>query len=548
MANDGVSACKGHIDKILGKGGGVFFIDEAYQLVSGNSPGGKAVLDFLLAEIENLTGKIVFVLAGYHKQMEAFFAHNPGIPSRIPIQMEFEDYSDQELQKIFCYHVSTKYKGSMQIEGGMAGLYVRIVARRIGRGRGRDGFGNAREVQNRFSQIADRQAKRLRIERRAGLKPDDHLLTKEDLIGPEPSAALSNNAEWIELQGLIGLDSVKDSVRVLLDGIQYNYHRELEEKPLVQYSLNRCFVGSPGTGKTSVAKLYGRILADIGLLSNGEGRSLHLYVNQCNFYLTTIVVLKNPADFVGNVLGASESNTKGILASTLGKVLIIDEAYMLAGGSTPDRFKIAVIDTIVAEVQSTPGEDRCVLLLGYKDQMEEMFRDVNPGLARRFPLDSAFVFEDFNDVEIGQILDLKLKTIGYNVTDQARNVALEVIQRARCKLNFGNAGEVDIILDRAKALHQKHLKSNKVQQRDTFEAVDFDPDFDRGQRAATNLPRLFQDVIGMEALIKQLQDYQNTAANLKALGMDPREQIPFNFLFKGPPGKQLNFHQNRIES
>jgi hypothetical protein len=60
-------------------------------------------------------------------------------------------------------------------------------------------------------------------------------------------------------------------VQALLEGIQFNYYRELEEKPLVQYSLNRCFIGSPGTGKTSVAKLYGRILADIGLLTNGEG-------------------------------------------------------------------------------------------------------------------------------------------------------------------------------------------------------------------------------------------------------------------------------------
>ena len=241
-------------------------------MVSGNSYGGKAVLDFLLAEIENLTGKVVFVLAGYHKQMEAFFAHNPGIPSRIPIQMEFQDYSDQELQHIFVRYIGDKYKGSMRIEHGMAGLYVRIVARRIGRGRGRDGFGNAREVQNRIARISECQAKRLHKERRAGLRPDDNLLTKEDLIGPEPSIALRSNEAWIKLQKLIGLDSVKDSVRVLLDGIQYNYRRELEERPLVQYSLNRCFLGSPGTGKTSVAKLYGRILADIGLLSNGEGR------------------------------------------------------------------------------------------------------------------------------------------------------------------------------------------------------------------------------------------------------------------------------------
>jgi hypothetical protein len=252
------------------------------------------------------------------------------------------------------------------------------------------------------------------------------------------------------------------------------------------------------------------------------------------------VVVKNPADFVGSVLGGSEANTKGILASTVGKVLIIDEAYMLASGGTGDTYKVAVIDTIVAEVQSTPGEDRCVLLLGYKDQMEEMFRDVNPGLARRFPLESAFVFEDFNDEEIRCILDLKLKDVGFNATDQAKKVAMEVVRRARNQPNFGNAGEVDIILDRAKALHQKHMTAGKVKDFDTFEAIDFDPDFDRGERAATNLPALFQDVVGCEDLILKFQGYQTTAANMKNLGMDPREQLPFSFLFKGPPGRQTH--------
>ncbi|KAF2742814.1 P-loop containing nucleoside triphosphate hydrolase protein [Sporormia fimetaria CBS 119925] len=504
LANDGVSACKAHIDNILEAGGGVFFIDEAYQLVSGNSPGGKAVLDYLLAEMENLT---------------AFFSHNPGIPSRIPIRMEFQDYEDRELQQIFCQYIDKKYSGRMKIEDGMKGLYVRIVARRIGRGRGRDGFGNAREVQNKISQVIERQSKRLNKERRAGTLPDDYLLTKEDLIGPEPSSVLKNNVAWTKLQKLIGLSSVKQSVQVLLDGIQTNYQLELQEKPIIQYSLNRCFIGSPGTGKTSVAKLYGRILADIGLLSLGE------------------VVVKNPADFVGNVIGGSEANTKAILASTIGKVLIVDEAYMLAkgGGSNGDPFKAAVIDTIVAEVQSAPGEDRCVLLLGYKDQMEEMFRDVNPGLARRFPLESAFVFEDFNDVEIRQIFDLQLKDIGFHATDQAKKVVMEVIQRARNRPNFGNAGEVDIVLDRAKALHLKHKSCGKVKDLGRFEAIDFDPDFDRGERAATEISALFQDVVGCEDLVKQFRGYQTTAANMKALGMDPQEQLPFNFLFKGRP-------------
>jgi hypothetical protein len=84
--------------------------------------------------------------------------------------------------------------GKMKVEDGFRCLYVRIISRRIGRGRGRDGFGNAREVQNRLSQITEWQAKRLRKERRAGLKPDDCLLIKEGIIRPEPASVLKKNA------------------------------------------------------------------------------------------------------------------------------------------------------------------------------------------------------------------------------------------------------------------------------------------------------------------------------------------------------------------
>src|SRR5205809_2549875 len=103
----------------------------------------------------------------------------------------------------------------MKVEGGMRGLYARIVARRIGRGRGREEFGNARAVANAFDRMAERQAKRLRRERRDGLNPDDLEMTKEDLLGPEPSKALKDNASWSKLQNLIGLNAVKQSVQVL---------------------------------------------------------------------------------------------------------------------------------------------------------------------------------------------------------------------------------------------------------------------------------------------------------------------------------------------
>lgn len=272
LSADGVNACKKLIQDVLEAGGGAIFIDEAYQLTSGTSSG-THVLDFLLAEVENLTGKIVFILAGYRKPMEKFFAHNPGLPSRFPYELQFEDYGDEELRRIFEHHVRKQFEGRMKAEQGPDGLYCRIATKRVGYKRGHEGFGNARAVENALADIRSRQAKRLQQERRAGKNPDDFLFTREDLIGPEPVHALDGNKSWEKLKSLIGLKAVKQSVQVLLDSIRINYERELAEQPLLHFNLNRVFLGSPGTGKTTVAKLYGQVLADIGLLSNGEGMS-----------------------------------------------------------------------------------------------------------------------------------------------------------------------------------------------------------------------------------------------------------------------------------
>ncbi|PLN78187.1 P-loop containing nucleoside triphosphate hydrolase protein [Aspergillus taichungensis] len=527
LANDGVSGCKKILDKILEDGGGAMFIDEAYQLTQ-SSFGGTQVLDFLLAEVENLTGKMVFILAGYQRPMEKFFAHNVGLPSRFPHELKFHDYDDSELLRILERGIQSRWSQQMKVEGGLGGLYCRIVSRRVGRGRGTEGFGNARAIENVISKIADRQADRLKKARRGSKSlVDNLLLTREDLIGQEPAQALEGSKAWKKLKAMIGLEAVKESINALLGTIGWNYKRELSEKHPIEYSLNKVFLGSPGTGKTTVAKLYGQILVDLGLLSNGE------------------VVIKNPSDLIGSALGESEKNTKGILSSTAGKVLVIDEAYGLFAGGTStegtsqsDPYRAAVVDTIVAEVQSTPGEDRCVLLLGYKDQMHQMFQNVNPGLSRRFPMDQAFVFEDFTKEQMDSILTLKLKGLDLGITERGRAVALEMIERARNRLNFGNAGEIDILLNSAKMRLQKRISSllgADYEPASVFDAPDFDEDYDRADRGA-NVADMFEGVVGAEDIISKLEAYQQLVKRLRALNMEVGEEVPYNFLFRGPPG------------
>lgn len=226
-----------------------------------------------------------------------------------------------------------------------------------------------------------------------------------------------------------------------------NYYREISGMKLVETPLHRVFLGPPGTGKTTVAKLYGQILAETGLFSTQE------------------VVYKTPADFIGRYIGESEAKPSEIINSTAGKVLIIDDAHMFYHRTRPgttdesDEFRLGCIDVLVSSIHNTPREDRCVILVGYPEMMEEMFRKSNAGLRRRFPLEEAFRFADYNDQRLNEILGLKMEAEGIIATESAMEVAAEVLRRARDRLNFGNGGDVETLLNQARIRHQKRTST-----------------------------------------------------------------------------------------
>jgi replication-associated recombination protein RarA len=228
----GIRSIQEKIQGILDGGGGTIFVDEAYQLTNSGTSYGREVLDFLLTEMENNTGKLVFIFAGYNREMERFLEHNPGLQSRVPYTLQFDDYSNDELMDMFESMLHTRYQGKMSVADvdGIRGLYGRIVIRRLGRGRGRRGFGNARALENVVQRIEERQAARLKKQRREGLRTDDFVLIKEDLIGPNPTDVLVQSAEYKKLQGMLGLQNVKKSVDNLFEMAKTNYERELREK------------------------------------------------------------------------------------------------------------------------------------------------------------------------------------------------------------------------------------------------------------------------------------------------------------------------------
>lgn len=512
LIDERVEGLKKQLDTIEKEGGGILFIDEAYQLDPKNDRDGKQILNYLLEVMETKIGTLVVAVAGYKKEMEKLLEFNPGLESRFPHRFQFADYTDEELLSIFQGLMSADGKSFHFRDNDVK--YARIAVRRLGRMRGKDGFGNARAVQNVYDAILRRQTTRLLAEKKQGKNPDLFELQREDILGPPPSQVEETSAAWRELKNMIGLEKVKQSIYNLFELVKTNCMLEEEEKPLRQIALNRLFLGNPGTGKTTVAALYAKILGELGLLSKGE------------------VVLKTASDFIGSVLGASEENTKKILESAIGSVLVIDEAYGLYSdngiGNSSDPYKTAVINTIVEQVQNVPGEDRCVIMLGYKEDMQRMIKNSNQGLSRRFQIEDAFEFEDYNDEQLLQILELKMKKRGLTASLDAKVAGVEVLAKQRKLPNFGNGGAVENLLSRAVLKMQKRSnKSSQLIEEDLAEPIEELSD-----------QSLFGDLVGCQNIIEVLKEYRDTinAAKLKGKDAVAEGLLELNFRFVGSPG------------
>ena len=171
-----------------------------------------------------------------------------------------------------------------------------------------------------------------------------------------------------------------------------------------------------------------------------------------------------------------------------------------------------------------------------------MDQNVNPGLSRRFRLEEAFSFEDFDDSELLQILEKKLLEQDLDATDGAKRVAIDRLGRMRNLPNFGNAGEVENIITEAKTRCLARRALIRQGPLDIiFEAKDIDPDYNRASMATVNIEGLFEDIIGTESIVQQLKNYLKIAQTCRERELDFRQRIPTNFVFTGPPGEIHRF-------
>ncbi len=395
--------------------GGVLFVDEAYELAGGDKKDfGKEAIATLLTEMENKRKDFIVVFAGYTDEMEELLKTNSGLKSRITDIIEFPDYTEEELCKI-AEKIAAESKYHLT-DDGMKAFKIAIGRKKVDKK-----FGNAREVRNLLQEAMQKRGRRYLQNRSLSLTE----LSAED-FGVDLKEDVHKTAkEYLEeLDSMTGLASVKKDVRNITNRAKY-IMKEVEAGTMapnsIDMNMNLCFTGNPGTGKTSVARIYAHILHSIGLTKTDK------------------FIESSRDDFVAGYSGQTAIKTKELCEKAYGGVLFIDEAYSLVQGDN-DSFGKEALATLIKEMED--NRDKLVVILaGYTKEMKE-FMNFNSGVKSR--ISKYIEFEDYTAEELRVIFDKLVKKNNVTLDFEAEMKAEEVIKNMveNKDRNFGNAREI----------------------------------------------------------------------------------------------------------
>ncbi|MBV6428077.1 MAG: Holliday junction ATP-dependent DNA helicase RuvB [Haliscomenobacter sp.] len=421
--------------------GGVLFIDEAYSLARSTDDTkdfGREVIEILVKEMSNGPGDLAVIVAGYPKEMRQFLDSNPGLKSRFKLFFEFQDYLPQELSLIADY--TCKQMGVKLAPPAKTRLDEIILEAYRKRDRT---FGNARFVFDLVEKakinlglriMAQEDPRSLNRDLLELVEPrdvDNILLQTKRVLPDIPVDEELLHESLNELNRLIGMDKIKAQISEMVRLVRF--YRQTGKDVLNSFYLHTVFVGNPGTGKTTVARILTRIYKALGMLERGH------------------MVETDRQGLVAGFVGQTAIKTNEKIEESMGGVLFIDEAYSLTartGGAHGD-FGDEAIQTLLKRMEDHRGRF-FVFVAGYPDNMEA-FLKANPGLASRF--DKILRFDDYSPEELIQIALLMLEEHGLIPTPEAEQHLrgyLSFIHDFRDKY-FGNARTVrSIITDAVK--------------------------------------------------------------------------------------------------
>ena len=253
--------------------------------------------------------------------------------------------------------------------------------------------------------------------------------------GTRQARAESLSEVLAELGDLIGLESVKQDVSTMVKVMQLVRRRTEAGLAAPPLSRHLVFAGNPGTGKTTVARLYGRILAALGLLSRGH------------------LVETDRGSLVGEYVGHTAPKTTAVFKRALGGVLFIDEAYALTPAGQGNDYGREAIATLV-KLMEDHRDNIVVIVAGYPEEMER-FVDVNPGLASRFT--RTLMFDDYGSEELGRIVEFHAAKHEYELPDDTREALLGYFGDLVRDERFGNGRTARQIFQRMTERHAQRV-------------------------------------------------------------------------------------------
>ncbi|MEY4002739.1 MAG: hypothetical protein RIT07_781, partial [Bacteroidota bacterium] len=365
---------------------------------------------------------------------------------------------------------------------------------------------------------------------------DDNLLISEQQgrVEKEESGEAQNFDEVIkELDQLIGLGSIKQKIHEYSDYLRFvALRREKGFEESDKINLHAVFKGNPGTGKTTVARLLGKIYKELGLLKKGHVHEV------------------DRGDLVAEFIGQTAPKTKEAIKKAKDGILFIDEAYSLARKDEDSKdFGREAIEVLLKELSD--ANDIAIVVAGYPEEMD-IFLESNPGLKSRFNM--YYDFADYVPQELSQIAEFAAGKKGVRFTDAAKDVLYKYLvdkYRDRDKF-FGNARMVNSIVDEAKMnLGLRIMKTAKPadltkEQLSDIEPVDLQKIMTTGKGMLPDIPideELLKEslgklkrMIGLNKVKQDIDELIKLVRYYKSQGKDVRKAFSLHNVFSGNPG------------